>query len=64
MKITIRIGQVWKRKGEGFNQRICIGAINTELNKIWVNGLGEMVDPIITYEYLDKTFELEAGWEI
>jgi hypothetical protein len=38
MKITIRVGQVSKRKGEGFNQRVCIGAINTELKKISASG--------------------------
>jgi hypothetical protein len=44
----------------GFHQRICIGAINTELGKVWANGLGEMVDPILSFEYFDEAFELEG----
>jgi hypothetical protein len=53
---------VWKRRdGE---QRICLGAINTELSKVWVNGFTEYTEQIVTFEYLNDNFELEAGWSI
>lgn len=63
MELLIQVGQVWKRKGKGFNQRICVEAINKKSKVVWVNGLGEMVEPIVTYEYLATVFEPEAGWE-
>lgn len=64
MESYINIGSVWvlKENKESMAREVCVIGVNRKMRLVFLSGMPDMVQPIISFEYLIDTYDVNLGW--